>query len=177
MKFMTSVCVGLCALTLICLFRVSGKLDEISRRLGAQPGQPVVVQSSTPSASAIATELRRQLAEEKAKEAAREIRLSGAPDFSFIGVGHRLSQGGVQNSTGQLIFAYTTLSRAGGSATNLAVQAAPSIEARLQHLHSDADSDRYQVQFKPMQQERTDGIQFLPDRWNFSISYMRKDGR
>ena len=161
MKYVAAICSALLALILICQLRILARLNQIPR------GPTVLSGPSAPSAAAIASEIRKQMA--------REARQSGPPTFQIkptggsqahYGKGENLdlASGGLQNATLSIV-------RDGGPAADLAVTSPTGITSQLKKVQTTEDYDRFEVSFKP------ETGNYLPETWVFSLAYASADGK
>lgn len=139
-------------LTLLMQVRILGRLDDIAQRPVRSFASAGSAVSVSPSASAIATEVRRQMARDE------------PPSFSF-----QLRGSGSRNQ--QLLNAKFRMIRKAGPASDLSIKATSGIVALLEKIQpTDGlnDSDFYEISFKPESEA-------LPGSWTFSVSYTDHD--
>jgi hypothetical protein len=154
-RIFISICVGLLALILVLQMNILGRLDEIAKR----PVQGAVYypSASSPNASEIAIQVRRQMA------------LDGPPSFSFE---PRSWSGGPNGEP--LKRAVFSMIREAGPASDVSIKTMPDITTQIQADTDDptrghsTDNDYYNVTFG-------DG-HALPSSWTFSLFYVGHDG-
>jgi hypothetical protein len=157
MKTAASILIVLIAMVLAYQVRILARLDEISRR------PSVVSASPAPSAAAIASEIRKQMA--------REARQSAAATFQIKSAGGGQTYGGKDDlASYRLQEAKLGIVREGGPAADLALTS-PGIKSQFKKLQSTEDYDGFEVSFKP------ETGNWLPETWTFSLAYVGAGGK